>query len=427
MGRRKSFYTLSVVFVIFSSLFSICALAGIDLPSISKDNYISTYTYSSSGRVYAYTDSSLTKKTGGYISCSSDENRIISIDGDAVQVSYPVSNGRKTAWFHRDKFTYRDLAKDGAKLGFKSSKQITTYKWKKHDDKYGYISENDYCYLLRGDQDSEWLQVLYPVKTGYKMAWVKGNDAVSTIWSEASSSDKPTNYLLYINGFSNDSASYNTYSQLETILNTNMLFNANKVILNPIVYDCESTGISPQDFELELNNRLSSTTAKDVVFIYLAAHGNTDIIGLGDRIYHYSNLLNLLANTNCGKFVLLLEPCRSGTIVNWIEQLNDTDKKRFVVLTSSDTQTYGQYLKENYFLFGKALTGGLSKSGTYCNADWNNDQNITVKELADYVSVYMKNKLLERKQVLWFDFSAGWDDQIPVYYAISDDVVIFKY
>ena len=158
------------------------AYAGTALPSISKSKYISTYTYASSGKVYAYKDASLKTKTGGYIACATDECRIYEIKGQAVHVSYPVPGNRKDAWFSREAFTYRDLASNGAQLKFKCTKKVTTYKWKNKSNTFGYISSGDTCYLLRGDASSDWLQVIYPVSSGYKMGWVKGADIRTVIW-----------------------------------------------------------------------------------------------------------------------------------------------------------------------------------------------------------------------------------------------------
>ena len=158
------------------------AYANTSLPSISSSKYISTYTYSSSGKIYAYREASLKNKTGGYIACATDECRILEINGKAVKVSYPVSGGRKTAWFLRDEFTYRNLAEDGAKLRFTSNRKVTTYKWKNKGNTFGYIVSGDVCYLLRGDSSSDWLQVIYPTGNTFKMAWVKGGEIRDVIW-----------------------------------------------------------------------------------------------------------------------------------------------------------------------------------------------------------------------------------------------------
>lgn len=185
VSRKKRVLSLLIAFVMLFSLWVIPnekAYADTALPPVSSGNYISTYTYASSGKVYAYNEAALKTKTGGYISCATDECRIIEIKGQAVRVSYPVPGNRRTAWFSREAFTYRDLASNGAKQKFKCTKKVTTYKWKNKSNTFGYISSGDNCYLLRGDASSDWLQVIYPVSSGYKMGWVKGDDIRTVIW-----------------------------------------------------------------------------------------------------------------------------------------------------------------------------------------------------------------------------------------------------
>ena len=181
MKKIKQFVTKVItagVLLLLAGLAPVSAFANVGIPSVSSSKYIISYTYNSSGKLYAYTSASLNKKTGGYIACATDENRIIQIKEKAVQVSYPVSGGRKTAWFSRDGFTYCDLTQ-GAKKTFTAGKQITTYKWKGKGNTFGYIAKGDKCYLLRGSETDEWVQLLYPVSAGWKMAWIHGKDMVS--------------------------------------------------------------------------------------------------------------------------------------------------------------------------------------------------------------------------------------------------------
>ena len=137
---RKRLMTVFVMMLLMLTMNVIQAFAGVSLPSISSSKYISTYTYNSTGKIYAYKEAALKNKTGGYIACATDECRIMKISGNAVQVSYPVSGGRKTAWFSREAFTYRDLAKNGAQKSFIASGKVTTYRWKGKSKTFGYIA-----------------------------------------------------------------------------------------------------------------------------------------------------------------------------------------------------------------------------------------------------------------------------------------------
>ena len=210
---------LSIVLML-STLFSVNVFAKVDLPTISKNKPLITYTYNSSGKVYAYKDAKLKNKTGGYIACATDECKIIEIKGDAVKVIYPVSNGTKTAWFSREAFTKRDLAKDGAKKITVSESSLPTYKWKGKTSKFGSISKGDKVYLLRGDEESEWLQVIYPVSGGYKMGWVKSEVTVE-------------NYSATIEHCGGDE--YVSQSEISSIANKNKIktnSNAYKALLS---------------------------------------------------------------------------------------------------------------------------------------------------------------------------------------------------
>lgn len=172
--KRAISFALALI-LMFSGL-SVLSIAKVNLPTISKSKPIITYTYNSSGKVYAYTAADLKTKTGGYIACATDQNKIIEIKNNAVKVIYPVSGGTKTAWFSRDAFTYRDLYNDGAKLKFTAKASVDTYRWKNNSTKLGSISKGDVCYLLRGDESSDWLQLIYPVSGGHKMGWIKVGD-----------------------------------------------------------------------------------------------------------------------------------------------------------------------------------------------------------------------------------------------------------
>ena len=181
MKKYRSLMILFWTFIVIALSAGTVFAADTALPPISSSRYLSTYTYSSSGKVEAYTSSSLSSKTGGYIDCGADECRILAVQGNAVQVSYPVSSGRKTAWFSRDAFTYRDLAGDGAQATFVASRKITTYRWKNKGTTYGYIASGDVCFRLRGNSSSDWVQVIYPTGNTWKMAWIHGSDLSADI------------------------------------------------------------------------------------------------------------------------------------------------------------------------------------------------------------------------------------------------------
>lgn len=142
---------------------------------VSSNKPIICYTLNSSGKIYAYTSAALTKKTGGYIACSTDECRILQVQGNAVQVKYPVKKGTKTAWFQRSAFTNCNIANDSVKT-WKQASKVTVYRRLDGNKSFGSISTGDTCYEL--SISGNYIQLIYPVSGGYKMGWIKTNNDI---------------------------------------------------------------------------------------------------------------------------------------------------------------------------------------------------------------------------------------------------------
>lgn len=169
-SRLSRSTALLLLLLLLMQLFVLPASAA-SVPSVSSSTYYACYTLSASGRVYAYTSSSLTTRTGGYIACATDECRIIGISGNAVYVSYPVSGGRRTeAWFPRSAFTSSDLNASGF-TAVTASGKITTYRRASGSAAYGYIAKGDTVTIL-GTSGSR-TQVIYNVGSHYKLAFVE--------------------------------------------------------------------------------------------------------------------------------------------------------------------------------------------------------------------------------------------------------------
>ena len=140
------------------------------VPAVSTSKYYQCYTIASSGRVYAYTSSALTTKTGGYIDASSDECRIVKISGNAVQASYPISGGRRTAWFPQSAFTAFSLTSSNY-TSITAASKITTYRRSTGGTTYGYVAKGDRITIL-GTSGAR-TQIIYPAGNQYKLAWVE--------------------------------------------------------------------------------------------------------------------------------------------------------------------------------------------------------------------------------------------------------------
>lgn len=165
---RQGLALLLMLAALLSMLVLPANAAGV--PTVSSSTYYACYTLASSGKVYAYTNSSLTERTGGYIDCATDECRIIGFSENAVYVDYPVSHGRRAAYFPRSSFTEFDLTNSGF-TNVTSSGKITTYRRSSGSATYGYIAKGDSVTIL-GSSGAR-TQVLYNVSAHYKLAWIE--------------------------------------------------------------------------------------------------------------------------------------------------------------------------------------------------------------------------------------------------------------
>lgn len=193
MKHVKRAISLFLALVLALAL-AVPAMAANTLPSLSRSNYIKTYTIKSSGKIYAYTDQSLRTQKSNWIGCSYDECRIVNISGDAVQVLYPLDTGgwiSQPQWFKRSDFTATSIS--GAITYETITKQITTYRRADGKQQYGYIGQNDKVYIL--GSSGSYTQIIYPLTGGnWKMAWAKTselNNARQTNWNSGSNSFNP--------------------------------------------------------------------------------------------------------------------------------------------------------------------------------------------------------------------------------------------
>lgn len=176
----KRFLSLLLVMLTLVSVVSVAASA-VSIPSVSTSKYITCYSQKENdedGKLWAYSDSALTTKTGGYISIATDECKIVafSSDGRAVRIKYPTSTSTKTAWFYRKDFVARDVVTNGAIRAETAAQSITAYKYASTSrGKLGTISKGDKVYVVGGSYTSTWSQVIYPVDSNgtYKMGWIK--------------------------------------------------------------------------------------------------------------------------------------------------------------------------------------------------------------------------------------------------------------
>lgn len=176
--KRSRYRVLSVLIAMIMVICAVpasvsAATAKAKLPSLSSSKYIKCYALKSSGKIYAYSDSNLkTKKDNWWIDCASDECHIVSVKGNAVQVSYPsqAKSGRSTAWFKRSDFTSTDIS--GQLTKKQTTAKIISYRRADGKKEYGYAGKGDTVYVLK--TSGSYTQIIYPLSNNQlKMGWVK--------------------------------------------------------------------------------------------------------------------------------------------------------------------------------------------------------------------------------------------------------------
>lgn len=169
---KKQFYRITAFLFLSLILLSSTVVAAAKLPALSSSKYIKTYPLKTSGKIYAYTDSTLkTQKKTSWIDCAKDECYIVQISGNAVKVSYPLNKGgRNVAWFKRADFSATNLA---GNLKYETFfKRVTSYRHSDGKVSYGYAESKDKVYIL--GTSGAYTQIIYPLLNGnWKMAWAK--------------------------------------------------------------------------------------------------------------------------------------------------------------------------------------------------------------------------------------------------------------
>lgn len=178
--------SLLALIMILSTIVSVPVYAASNkqaLPALSSKKYIQTHTVKTSGRIYAYTDSTLKtlkdkSKKNWWIDCATDECRIVKVTAKAVQVYYPIGNGKwvsQPQWFSRSEFTETDISKaQSVKL---TTARINTY-WRSDGRiSYGSAGKGDQIYILDSSKGN-YTQIVYELSSGnWKMGWIKKTDA----------------------------------------------------------------------------------------------------------------------------------------------------------------------------------------------------------------------------------------------------------
>jgi murein DD-endopeptidase MepM/ murein hydrolase activator NlpD len=149
-------------------------------PQLSSSRYMKAYTISSSN-IPAYASESTAQRIGSVY--TTDELYIYSIDDNWVYCSYPTTGtNRKKGYIKLSSVTSDNLKNTTTT----ARARITTYKRASQSASYGFISKGDSVTALA--QKGSFTQVIYPVGSLYKAAWIKTSDYNAYIASSSTSS-----------------------------------------------------------------------------------------------------------------------------------------------------------------------------------------------------------------------------------------------
>lgn len=118
------------------------------------------------GNTTTYKNAKLSQKIGAIF--DTDEVTVLDIQTKCIKVRYPVSGGTKVGYVPIDSMLTR---RSGTTV--KAKGKITTY-IRPGGAIYGYIAKNDSVLIL--GTSGNYTQVKYPVKDGYKYAFVRNTD-----------------------------------------------------------------------------------------------------------------------------------------------------------------------------------------------------------------------------------------------------------
>lgn len=149
-------------------------------PQLSSSRYMKAYTISNTN-VPTYSSTSTTNRIGSVY--SSDELYIYSINNNWVYCSYPTTGtNRKKAYIKLSNITTDNLNNTTST----ARAAITTYKRASTSAVYGSISKGDSVTALA--KQGSFTQIIYPVGSLYKTAWIKTSNYNAYIASSGSSS-----------------------------------------------------------------------------------------------------------------------------------------------------------------------------------------------------------------------------------------------
>ena len=176
---------------LLSMLFAVViAMSSISIPAFAKDlkipgGSIQTYvaTTKNNTPVYKTSKNNDKKKIGTIYATDLIKITKYSNTTGRLYVTYPTAKGNKSGWIEAKTigddgyiaYNISDFQFNSSSLMYAAKKKITTYKRQGSSDKLGYISKYDVIRCFNW-LNEDYVQVIYPVSSGYKMGWIKTTD-----------------------------------------------------------------------------------------------------------------------------------------------------------------------------------------------------------------------------------------------------------
>lgn len=255
------------------------------------------------------------------------------------------------------------------------------------------------------------------------------------VWSkraDAAAIQNGKTYALFINGISSDAAGTDAVNGVSGALKKNKLYNSD-FIDDYVCYDTKTNPIPGSKFKSYIREAYSVSTSNDLCIFYYFGHtfngmGLSTTFDTSSKIYDsvpFFTLAEELSKVNCGTMLVILDCCFSENFIeHGIMLLNEKERDKFVVLTSSLSDEESQFKKNEYSRFSKAMYSGLSTDNVSLYADMDHNQVVTAKELYDYLYVRMADDLLEVKGLWWKE--NVWEDQMPRLYPEDSEFPIYS-
>jgi len=170
---QKTFTKLISLLLALATMIGLVGLtattASAAFPSLSSSRVMKAYTIATHNDTAVYHSQNASASNRKGTIWASDEIHVLSISGSWAYVSYPVSGGRKEAYLPLSAITKNNIAH----VTSNARAQVTAYR---RDSTNTYSS----TYYV-GNKDSvtaiatsgSFVQVIYPITGGYRMAWVK--------------------------------------------------------------------------------------------------------------------------------------------------------------------------------------------------------------------------------------------------------------